>query len=328
MEAALEGAQEIGFTVLSISHFADGRIYSDFADGRDRRALVPGVCRHAIGGDSRLAGDISHRDSHDVFAPAQAPVRGRPWAALSSQRKSVQRNAEGIRAQLEMGAAALRHWYFGVLLLTIALNLYLLAIVPKGFFPQEDTGRLNGGIQAEQDISFQAMRSRIARFVEIIKSDPGVDNIMAFTGAGTGNTTNTGFVFWFPEASQSARCQRRRNRQSPAPETGGGTRSDALFASHARSHRRRQAHQRAISIHDSKRHAGGLDASGDRFYCSKCDKLPGLTDVNTDQQNSGLEARLYMTVKPPLEWASARSCSTTLCMTPLDSARYRPWIRS
>src|SRR4029434_8330634 len=83
----------------------------------------------------------------------------------------------------------------GVLLLTIGVNVYLLIIVPKGFFPQQDTGRIIGGIQGVQDTSFQAMRQRIARFVDIIRADPAVANVMAFTGGGAGTTTNTGRVF-------------------------------------------------------------------------------------------------------------------------------------
>ena len=73
-----------------------------------------------------------------------------------------------------------------VLLITIGVNAYLLVIVPKGFFPQQDTGRLAGGIQGAQDSSFAAMRQRMARFVDIVKSDPGVANVVAFTDSGGG----------------------------------------------------------------------------------------------------------------------------------------------
>src|SRR5438132_9081908 len=95
-------------------------------------------------------------------------------------------------------AAVLRHpgSTLGVLLLTVAASVYLFAIVPKGFFPQQDTGRLNGAIQAEQDTSFQAMLGRLTQFVDIVKSDPAVATVMAFTGGGAGgSTTNTGRVF-------------------------------------------------------------------------------------------------------------------------------------
>ena len=82
-----------------------------------------------------------------------------------------------------------------VLLITIGVNVYLIWVVPKGFFPQQDTGRLAGGIQGAQDSSFTAMKQRMARFVDIIKADPAVANVVAFTGSGGGTTTNTGRMF-------------------------------------------------------------------------------------------------------------------------------------
>ena len=77
-----------------------------------------------------------------------------------------------------------------VTLLTIALNIYLYVIVPKGFFPQEDTGRLMGSIVGDQDISFSAMRVKLAQFINIVKADPAVDNVVGFTGGGTANRGN------------------------------------------------------------------------------------------------------------------------------------------
>jgi multidrug efflux pump len=92
-------------------------------------------------------------------------------------------------------AVVLRHPAFTlcVLLLTIAVNIYLLVIVPKGFFPQQDNGTIFGGIQGAQDISYQAMDSLTRRFVNLIKTDPAVQNAMAFTG-GNG-AVNSGFVY-------------------------------------------------------------------------------------------------------------------------------------
>jgi multidrug efflux pump len=79
---------------------------------------------------------------------------------------------------------------------TMALTVYLYILVPKGFFPQQDTGRLFGNIQAAQDISFQAMRQKLTDVVEIIKSDPAVASITGFTGGGGhAGTTNTGRMF-------------------------------------------------------------------------------------------------------------------------------------
>ncbi len=71
-----------------------------------------------------------------------------------------------------------------VLLATVCLNVYLYVVVPKGFFPQQDTGRLIGGIQADQSISFQAMRGKLAEFMAIVGRDPAVENVVGFTGGG------------------------------------------------------------------------------------------------------------------------------------------------
>src|SRR5262249_46344294 len=84
-----------------------------------------------------------------------------------------------------------------ILLMTLCLNLYLFAVIPKGFFPQQDTGRLIGNIQADQSISFQLMRQKLGQLVAIMRKDPAIDTVVAFTGTGTGQTgqTNTGVVF-------------------------------------------------------------------------------------------------------------------------------------
>ena len=83
---------------------------------------------------------------------------------------------------------ALRHSRFmlALTLVTIGVNIGLFLVIPKGFFPEQDTGRLSGTIQAEQDISFQAMKDKLTEVVDIIRSDPDVDSVSAFTGGGTG----------------------------------------------------------------------------------------------------------------------------------------------
>src|SRR6185369_5720795 len=73
-----------------------------------------------------------------------------------------------------------------VLFATIALNVYLFIEIPKGFFPQQDTGRLNGSIQADQDTSFQTMDTMLRQFVEIVRQDPAVDYVNGFAGGGRG----------------------------------------------------------------------------------------------------------------------------------------------
>src|SRR5262249_11244498 len=77
---------------------------------------------------------------------------------------------------------------------TIAFTIFLYIVTPKGFFPQQDTGRLIGTIQADQSTSFQAMSRYVAQLADIVKQDPAVDNVIAFTGGG-GSTTNVGRMF-------------------------------------------------------------------------------------------------------------------------------------
>src|SRR2546428_6941547 len=77
----------------------------------------------------------------------------------------------------------------GLPIANIALNIYLFVIVPTAFFPQQDTGRLIGSIQAAQDTSFQAMRQKLMQVVEIIKNDPAVESVTGFSGGGAGGTT-------------------------------------------------------------------------------------------------------------------------------------------
>src|SRR5262249_62407670 len=90
--------------------------------------------------------------------------------------------------------AALDHPRFIMMVLAtvVGLNFYLYDVVPKGFFPQQDTGRIIGIIQADQSISFQLMQQKLAQFVTILKKDPAVETAVGFTGGGQ---TNSGFMF-------------------------------------------------------------------------------------------------------------------------------------
>src|SRR5258707_1753959 len=92
---------------------------------------------------------------------------------------------------------ALRHALAVVLILAgvLALNAYLYLVIPKGFFPQQDTGRLTGRIQADQATSFQLMRGKLRQFVDIVREDPAVDAVVGFTGGGQ---TNGGAGFGSP----------------------------------------------------------------------------------------------------------------------------------
>ena len=79
-----------------------------------------------------------------------------------------------------------------ILAVVLGLNFYLYDVIPKGFFPQQDTGRMIGIIQADQSISFQLMQQKLTQFVTILKQDPAVETAVGFTGGGQ---TNSGFMF-------------------------------------------------------------------------------------------------------------------------------------
>ncbi|HNP82381.1 MAG TPA: multidrug efflux RND transporter permease subunit [Nitrospira sp.] len=195
VDAALRGAKEIAFTVVSmtlslVAVFIPiflmggmlGRLFREFAVTLSTAILVslvvslttiPMLCARVLKSE---------------------PTEAHGWWYRVSER-GFGLLAGGYATSLRW---VLRHprTMLVVTLGTMALTVYLYILVPKGFFPQQDTGRLFGNIQAAQDISFQAMRQKLTDVVEIIKSDPAVASITGFTGGGGhAGTTNTGRMF-------------------------------------------------------------------------------------------------------------------------------------
>src|SRR5205814_10460522 len=175
-----------------------------------------------------------------------------------------------------------------VALITVCINVYLYVIVPKGFFPEQDNGRLMGAVQADQDTSFQSMRQKLAEFVAIVRSDPAVDTVVALTGGSQGST-NAARMFMalkpIDERKLTAAEVMARLRPKLATVPGaslylqaiqdirvGGRLSNALF----------QFTLQGDNLHELDRWAPRMLA--------KLQTLPDLADVNTDQQNRGLEA--------------------------------------
>jgi multidrug efflux pump len=188
----------------------------------------------------------------------------------------------------------LRHSFVTLLVLlgTIGLNVYLFLLVPKGFFPQQDTGRMNGQIIADQDSSFQAMDKTLRDMVTIVAADPAVDTANGFTGGGGGggaSTINQGrmFISLKPLAERKITVdyimQRLRPKLAKIPGATlflqasqdvriGGRNSAALY----------QFTMRGDSVEDL------ITYSPKMFDALK--KIPSIVDVNTDQQNSGLQS--------------------------------------
>ena len=186
LQAALRGAQEITFTVLSmtlslVAVFLPillmggimGRMFREFAVTLSVAILVSLV--------------VSLTTTPVMCAMLLKPHRPGPhgrWYRIS----------EGIFEGMRGGYAGTLGWVLrhprimlGLTLATMGLSGYLYTVVPKGFFPQQDTGRISGRIQAAEDISFQAMREKLTEIVEIIRSDPAVESVTAFSGGGTNN---------------------------------------------------------------------------------------------------------------------------------------------
>jgi multidrug efflux pump len=189
-QAALRGAREIAFTVLSmtvslVAVFIPilllggmiGRLFREFAVTLSVAILIsllvsltttPMMCARYL---------PSHRKRHG---------RLYRWS---------ERLFDATRAHYATSLGwVLRHprSMLAVTLATMGLSIYLYVIIPKGFFPQQDTGRMFGSIQAAQDISYQAMRQKLIEVMEIIQKDPAVDNVTGFLGGGYGGSMNAG----------------------------------------------------------------------------------------------------------------------------------------
>ncbi|HZU91488.1 MAG TPA: efflux RND transporter permease subunit, partial [Stellaceae bacterium] len=187
---------------------------------------------------------------------------------------------------------ALRHPLLVMLSLaaTVALAVALFAHIPKGFFPEEDTGRIIGSVQADQSISFQAMEKKLARFVAIIRRDPAVANVAGFTG---GFQTNGGFVFATlkPLARRTVSLQQVVTRLRPKLGRVAGARIFLVGAQDIRAGGRASLSEYQYTLEgddldDLYRWAPRVEAALRR--------LKVLRDVNLDQQQKGLEARLVV----------------------------------
>ncbi len=180
VDAALRGAKEVAFTVLSISLSLIavflpillmggivGRLFREFALTLSLAILVSLVLSLTT-------------------TPALCALVLRHKPHRTVQRRSLfDRMADFYARTL---AVALNHGPLVMLVLaiTIGLNVWLLIIIPKGFFPQQDTGRLIGAIQGDQSISFQAMSQKLNQLAAIVQADPAVESLVGFTGGGGG----------------------------------------------------------------------------------------------------------------------------------------------
>ncbi len=197
MRAALLGAKEVGFTVLSISISLvavfipllfmgglPGRLFREFAVTLSAAVLISLVISLTTT-PMMCAWLLRPGRAHD-----RPPGRALGWFAGGAERgyRWVLRRYE----QSLDWALASKGLVMLILLAVVALNVYLFAAAPKGFFPQQDSGQLNGGMRADQSISTKEMGLKLRQVVDIAHKDPAVDTVVGFTGGGR---AGGGFMF-------------------------------------------------------------------------------------------------------------------------------------
>jgi multidrug efflux pump len=288
LEAALLGAKEIGFTVISISVSLVavfipillmggivGRLFREFSVTLSiaigvsllmSLTTTPMMCARLLRAKSETAHGRLYRANERVF--------------------------EKIVGAYERSLAwVLRHQplTLAVTLATMAATIFLYTKVPKGFFPQQDSGRLNGSIQADQDTSFQAMQKKLTEFVTTVMRDPDVESANGFLGG----TSNSGrmFVALKDRSKRKATADqiiaRLRGKLSHVP----GATLVLQPVQDVRVGGRSSAAQYQYTLRG--------DDSNELFQWAprvfqRLRKVPELTDVNTDQQNKGLQASLVI----------------------------------
>jgi multidrug efflux pump len=293
-EAALRGAKEVSFTVLSISIslvavFVPillmggmvGRLFREFA-----------VTLSAAIAVSLL---VSLTTTPMMCAMLLTPAGGRGRLSRASER-----GFDWVLRRYDASLSWVLRRPRGMLVLTIltmATSVYLFAVVPKGFFPQQDTGRLTGTIRAAQDISFQAMQQKLSEVVDIVKNDPAVESVVGFTGGsgggGGGATTNTArmFVALKPWERRKLTADQviARLRAHLAWVAGAPTFFQAVQDLRVGGQASAAQYQYALQGDDLK----DLSAWGSRV-AERLRALPQLADLNSDQQDRGRQSSVVI----------------------------------
>ena len=196
MKAALLGAQEVGFTVLSISLSLVavfipllfmggqvGRLFREFAVTLSAAVMISLVISLTT---TPMLCAVLLKGGH-----ANGQLQRKPGKLAQWLERGFNRILKSYEHALDW-ALDMKLLVMLILAFVVGLNVFLFSAAPKGFFPQQDTGQINGGIRADQSISFQAMQEKLRQLVNIIKSDPAVDTVVGFTG---GSRAGGGFMF-------------------------------------------------------------------------------------------------------------------------------------
>jgi multidrug efflux pump len=290
LEATLQGSREIGFTVLSMSLSLIavfipllfmggivGRLFREFAVTLSVAVAISLVV--SLTTTPMLCARLLHSE--------KGRRHGRAYSWTEDAFESLRRGYDHSLGW------ALRHWIvtLAMLLVTIGLNWYLFAIVPKGFFPQQDNGMMFAGIQASQSTSFQAMRQILEDDVAIIRADPAIQSVVAFTGGGGSTNSARMFIALKPLAERKLTADqviaRLRPKFAHDPRAGvfmqaaqdirvGGRGSNAQY----------QYTLQGDNI-DDLNHWGPL-------LTARLQKERVIADVNADQQSAGLQASVVI----------------------------------
>ncbi len=286
LQAALTGVREVGFTVLSMSLSLIavflpllmiggiiGRFFSEFAITLSVAILISLF--------------ISVTLTPMMCAYLLKPQVKRSQPRIRGFGKLLMKVQNGYARSLSW---VLNHaiWVLMLLLGTVALTVWLFISIPKTFMPEQDTGRLQGFISADQSISFQAMRGKLQDFMNIIKADPAVDNVTGFTG---GSRTNSGSMFVslkpLSERSESAQEVIARLRIKLAKEPGANLYLNAVQDIRIGGRESNASYQYSL-LSDNLNDLREWEPKIRQAFAA----LPELADVNSDQQDNGSEMNL------------------------------------
>jgi len=287
-EAASRGAREIAFTVVSMSVSLCavflpillmggilGRLFREFGVTLALAILISLV--------------LSLTTTPMMCATLLAPADARPPGRLARAAERVFARAQHMYEVSLDWALAHARMMLALTLLTLASNVALYQVVPKGFFPQQDAGRLAGAIQADQNISFQAMREKLVQIVEIVRRDPAVADVIAFVGGGTARNSGRMFVALRPLAERSVSADQVIARLRPALANVAGAQAYLQAVQDLRIGGMASAAQYQFTLQ-------GEDLPSLQSFASAVERrlrrLPELADVNSDLLTQGLEVRV------------------------------------
>ncbi|HEX9102726.1 MAG TPA: efflux RND transporter permease subunit, partial [Polyangia bacterium] len=286
-EAALRGARQIGFTIVSITASLlavfipillmggiVGRLFREFA-------MTLSI---AIGMSAVISLTLTPTMCARMLAHKREERPGRLERGLEAGFAAVQAAyARALRF-------VLRHRFLVGLITvgTIALTVWLYVIVPKGLFPQQDTGVLSGFTDAPQDISFPEMKRRQYALEKVVEADPAVEHAISFIGGGGGGTLNTGsmFIALKPKSERKESADEVINRLRPKLARVEGIQLFLQAVQDVRMGGRMARTQYQYTMQDAN--LDELLQWGPRMMAA-LRKLPELKDVNSDQQTAGLE---------------------------------------